>query len=262
MKSSWLLCCYSFLAILNTSRNFIVIAADGCKEMDFKVTLQGKTLANHVFKTVRATNDAHCESQCFLDDRCISYGFGTSASGENYRCELSDSDHFMHPDDIVDRPGVIYRSAQNTCTCKGKQYCKYDFITNTGLCLCYPGFTGTNCDININECSSIPCQNSGSCVDKVNGYECKCLAGTSGVNCETNFDDCSPNPCRNLGSCSDKINDFECSCILGFGGKTCNLGLIDRSYYSADMYRWDTIYYLKPLCGKKRQSMKILVKNF
>lgn len=90
----------------------LVLAADGCKEMDFKVTMKDKTLASHVFKTVRATNDGHCESQCFSDDRCISYSFGTSASGESHMCELSDSDHFMHPEHLVDRLGVIYRSAQ------------------------------------------------------------------------------------------------------------------------------------------------------
>jgi hypothetical protein len=80
--------------------------------MDFKVTFEGRTLTNHVFKTERATNDAHCETQCFMDDRCISYSFGTLANGTKYMCELSDSDHIMHPEDLVYRPGVIYRSAQ------------------------------------------------------------------------------------------------------------------------------------------------------
>lgn len=91
---------------------FSNILGNDCKEMNFKVTFEGKTLANHVFKTIQATDDAHCESQCFLDDRCISYSYGTSADGQKYKCELSDSDHLMHPEDVVRREGVIYRSAQ------------------------------------------------------------------------------------------------------------------------------------------------------
>ena len=37
----------------------------------------------------------------------------------------------------------------------------------------------------INECSSSPCQNGGSCVDGVNKYTCKCAAGYGGTHCQT-----------------------------------------------------------------------------
>ena len=37
----------------------------------------------------------------------------------------------------------------------------------------------------INECGSNPCDNSGSCEDKPNGFECKCSAGYTGVLCQT-----------------------------------------------------------------------------
>lgn len=36
----------------------------------------------------------------------------------------------------------------------------------------------------INECSSNPCLNGGSCTDQVNGYVCACQAGYTGVECE------------------------------------------------------------------------------
>lgn len=36
-------------------------------------------------------------------------------------------------------------------------------------------------------------------------------------------DDCSSNPCLNEGTCTDKINDFECSCPTGFSGDTCEI---------------------------------------
>ena len=37
----------------------------------------------------------------------------------------------------------------------------------------------------INECSSNPCLNGGTCVDQVNGYLCNCQDGYQGVRCQT-----------------------------------------------------------------------------
>ena len=39
--------------------------------------------------------------------------------------------------------------------------------------------------LDINECSSSPCQNGGLCADGVNRYTCSCVAGYSGANCQT-----------------------------------------------------------------------------
>lgn len=50
-------------------------------------------------------------------------------------------------------------------------------------CLCVTGVTGANCQININECDSNPCQ-FGTCTDKIGGYVCECEDGYEGVHCE------------------------------------------------------------------------------
>ena len=39
--------------------------------------------------------------------------------------------------------------------------------------------------LDINECSSGPCQNGGTCVDGVNRYTCSCAPGYTGINCQT-----------------------------------------------------------------------------
>ncbi len=59
--------------------------------------------------------------------------------------------------------------------------------SNTGqeLCLCAPGFTGDNCEINIDECLSSPCLHDGNCTDGIDNYTCDCSGVFyEGGNCE------------------------------------------------------------------------------
>ena len=42
----------------------------------------------------------------------------------------------------------------------------------------------SNIFIDIDECASSPCQNSGNCTDQINGYTCNCFHGYDGSNCE------------------------------------------------------------------------------
>lgn len=46
-------------------------------------------------------------------------------------------------------------------------------------------FSGDRCEHETNECQSSPCQNSGFCVDHVDGYECLCLPAFTGTDCQT-----------------------------------------------------------------------------
>ena len=55
---------------------------------------------------------------------------------------------------------------------------------NQYTCQCAPGFSGTNCDVNVDECVGSPCLNGGTCMDGVNQYTCQCAQGFDGANCD------------------------------------------------------------------------------
>ncbi len=67
---------------------------------------------------------------------------------------------------------------------------------------------GINCDVDINECESNPCKNGAECIDGVNEYTCSCKAGFTGPQCQVNIDECALySPCQNGASC---IGELHC----------------------------------------------------
>ena len=42
-----------------------------------------------------------------------------------------------------------------------------------------------------------PILNIGTCVDQINGYKCQCQAGYTGMDCEVDIDECQSSPCIN-----------------------------------------------------------------
>ncbi|KAJ8312063.1 hypothetical protein KUTeg_009436 [Tegillarca granosa] len=124
-------------------------------------------------------------------------------------------------------------SAGNDCNtnecqsnpCQNGGNCQ-DFV-NRYECTCAPGYTGTNCETeidecqNIDECQSNPCLNGAQCQDNVNNYVCSCNAGYVGTNCETEINECQSNPCQNGGQCQDLVNRYNCTCVAGYTATNC-----------------------------------------
>jgi hypothetical protein len=109
--------------------------------------------------------------------------------------------------------------------CQNGASCSSGLYTYT--CACAPGFTGTNCEINIDDCAGSPCQNGGACTDGANSYTCACAPGYTGSQCQTDIDECAAAPCQNGATCTDQVNAYACTCLPGFTGTNCQVNIND-----------------------------------
>eukprot|EP00457_Paulinella_chromatophora_P001237 gb/GEZN01001239.1/.p1 GENE.gb/GEZN01001239.1/~~gb/GEZN01001239.1/.p1 ORF type:complete len:897 (-),score=15.03 gb/GEZN01001239.1/:413-3103(-) len=67
-----------------------------------------------------------------------------------------------------------------------------------------------------------PCLNGGKCRDGSTDYYCSCSPGYVGSNCEIDVDDCAMQPCLNGGTCLDIVNGYKCTCPSGWDGEVCS----------------------------------------
>ncbi|CAI8037838.1 Protein eyes shut [Geodia barretti] len=87
-------------------------------------------------------------------------------------------------------------------------------------CECFTGFTGTDCDENIDDCPGSECVN-GTCVDGIANYTCDCDPGFNGTLCDQEINECHTADCNN-GTCTDLVNDYMCQCYQDYTGQHCD----------------------------------------
>ncbi|XP_004375418.1 protein crumbs homolog 1 [Trichechus manatus latirostris] len=101
------------------------------------------------------------------------------------------------------------------------------------VCICRPGFTGIHCEEDINECSSNPCQNGGTCENLPGNYTCHCPFGNysgtffGGEDCSDILLGCSHHQCLSNGLCIPHFQNgqhgFSCLCPSGYTGSLCEI---------------------------------------
>lgn len=134
-------------------------------------------------------------------------------------------------------------------------------VKSETVCKCSAGFRGDRCQESVDDCSGLPCQNNGTCIDGINSFRCECNSLYKGQYCETakvcnecnpsgtkycdhkssrcvclethegelcekSVDPCLQNPCFNNGECfSNKVDkdSWQCECPAEFKGKRCEI---------------------------------------
>lgn len=119
------------------------------------------------------------------------------------------------------------------CTCGSCVFGLCVLETDGVNCRCFPGFAGTNCTQNINECKDNPCVH-GDCVDFINGYGCTCYENYEGRTCNISLNE-NAEQHNETGTCTKSRRTCEhglcvgqepgavCECYMGFTGKRCNV---------------------------------------
>uniref|UniRef100_A0A3B3VJD0 Crumbs cell polarity complex component 1 n=1 Tax=Poecilia latipinna TaxID=48699 RepID=A0A3B3VJD0_9TELE len=93
-------------------------------------------------------------------------------------------------------------------------------------CICHVGFQGDRCEIDTDDCQEQPCQNGALCVDGVNEYSCDCSdPAFTGPHCETLLPQCNSDPCFNSAICKDNQGNYTCECWPGFEGRNCEIDM-------------------------------------
>ena len=87
------------------------IVIGDCRTLNFKTRVEGSSLFGHVVRSYLINSQDDCELKCYIEDKCMSINFGPGDNGAHL-CELSDSDHDLHPEDLKKRDGFIYRSTE------------------------------------------------------------------------------------------------------------------------------------------------------
>lgn len=188
-----------------------------------------------------------CEIAVFPEDLCDSIVPSLSPCAENAICTSGrgnftctcDSE-YTGPDcsldfNISSSPPDLLPCYSNPCMHGGECSPSTDGLSHA--CSCTGGFTGANCEINIDDCASVSCQHGAACVDGIEGFACDCPSQTTGENCqimcplgrggdfcEVAIPLCTDDFCTN-GTCQEASNGGSpiCICNPGFTGEHCEL---------------------------------------
>ncbi|KAK7080255.1 DNA repair protein Rad9,Rhp9, partial [Halocaridina rubra] len=169
----------------------------------------------------RGYDEDHCFSRpCGQRGQCV-------PQTEGYTCNCYTRYSGQHCD--IDSGPLCNRPEYQ---CQNGGLCQEDHLGNITFCACPIGFTGSVCQVHIDDAfcnnASNPCQNNALCTvtSFADTYECQCQPGFSGEHCEINDDNCASQPCWNGGICNDGVNTYTCDCErTGYIGDICQTNI-------------------------------------
>ncbi|XP_078381972.1 uncharacterized protein LOC144664667 isoform X4 [Oculina patagonica] len=210
-----------------------------CRRLYFVIKIDGHALQGHVFKnlSLRVVPEMRrvCTHECLMEPVCVSMNIGPPIQDE-FVCELSNSDHLLHPNDLKQREGFMYLGTENPCysnPCLHNATCLNGFTDKGYLCECQAGYTGEQCENDIDECAMKMdnCSENAMCNNTEGSFNCSCKPGFSGdgINC-ADIDECTMkiHNCSENAMCNNTEGSFNCSCKPGFSGDGINCTDLDE----------------------------------
>ena len=93
------------------TKKFILFffSVGSCRTIKLLPPKHGYFLEGHVILnlTIETNLIRSCEHRCIMENDCVSVNIGPPIDNKMI-CELSNSDHFQHPEDVIERPGWTY----------------------------------------------------------------------------------------------------------------------------------------------------------
>ena len=100
---------------LNSLLTLLISVSGNCGQNNRRITfltpVRGFYLEGHVISNHSVELNLDCQDQCALARECVSYNIGPKINNK-MACELSNSDHLQHPEDLKPRKDWIYRGTQ------------------------------------------------------------------------------------------------------------------------------------------------------
>ncbi|XP_068757226.1 contactin-associated protein like 5-3-like isoform X2 [Montipora capricornis] len=124
---------------------------DLCRTFHLSQPIEGFALVGHVIRNLAVEVESLCRVNCYMEADCVSFNIGSLQDGK-YACEMSDSDHHTHPQDLVSWEGWIYGAtiqnfcSTNTCHPENTLTCHSGFSQRGFRCLCKAGYYGSDCE--------------------------------------------------------------------------------------------------------------------
>ena len=84
------------------------LLSETCRILEFVQPEEDNYLENHVIKSFMVDNKDQCKVRCYAENFCSSFNLGISETRGKLKCELSDSDHFQHPEHLICKKGFSY----------------------------------------------------------------------------------------------------------------------------------------------------------
>lgn len=81
-----------------------------------------------------------CKGRCTIDSNCVSINIGPTIN-DKVLCQLSNSDHIQHPDDVKPRDGFMYRGTE-VGNSDSRIVISVSFLVSLSVCLSASLFVG------------------------------------------------------------------------------------------------------------------------